>query len=86
MLGHHYCGVKFVTLAVVVETVLENSVAGLRRERVTIVLAEGDEEAATGRLVVRQRAAVFIHPLQGDVGRTLLSAGVGFDFHSDIRA
>jgi len=81
MFWHHDCGVKLVALPVVVKAVLEDGVAGLRRERVPIVLAERDEKPSSCGLIVRQLAAVFVLSVERYVGRTLLSAGVDPGFH-----
>ena len=67
VLWHHYHGVKLVALSVIVQTVLQNSVAGVRRERLVTVLAEGNEESSSCRLVVRELAAIFVHPIEVSV-------------------
>ena len=81
---HHDCGVKLVALSVIVQTVLQNGVAGVRRERIVTVLAEGNEESSSCRLVVRELAAVFVHPFEAHVGRTLLPVAFDLRFHSAI--
>jgi len=85
MFWHHDGGVKLVAVSVVVEAMLEDGVAGLRWERVAIVLAECDEEASSCGLIVREIATVFVPSVERDGGRTLLSAAVdlAFAFHQD---
>jgi hypothetical protein len=82
--GHDYGGVKFVAGSVIVEAVLEDGVAGLWWEGVAIVFAEGDEEASSCGLIVREVAVVFVLSVEWGVGRTVLSGGGGSGFHKTI--
>jgi hypothetical protein len=83
VIGHDYGGVKVVAGSVVVKAVLQDGVSGLRWEGAPIVLAECDEEASVCGLIVREVAVVFVLSVERDVGRRLLSAGVGFAFHKN---
>ncbi len=64
MVWHYNRCVKFVTYAIVMQTVLEDDVPGLRSERNSSAFAECHEYHSSGFLIVRQVAVVSVFSLQ----------------------
>jgi len=63
---HHYGSVELESFAIVIQTVLENCVAGFGRERLSTDFAERYEDSLAGFLIMRQHAAVFVHSIEWD--------------------
>src|ERR1700691_1626569 len=68
MIRHDDCCVEVVTLAIVVEAVVEDCVSGFWGEWDAIGFAECDEDGSACFLVVREHAAVFVFSVKSWVG------------------
>jgi hypothetical protein len=68
VIWHYDCGVEVVAFAVIMQTVLEDGVSGLRSESDSIAFTECDEYCSSRFLIVRQFAAVFVFSFQSMLG------------------
>ena len=68
VIGHYDSCMEFVSLAMVVQTVLKDGVSRFWSEGDSIAFAECNEYCASCFLIVRQFAAVFVHAFESLLG------------------
>ena len=66
VVGHDDGCIQGELFSVVVETVLENYVASAGRKGLAVSLAERHKQGSSGFLMVRQHAAIVVHPGERD--------------------
>ncbi len=67
VIGHHDHGMNLNALSVIVKAMLENNIAGNRREGLTGKPAKGHEYRLARLLVVRELATVFILAVESNM-------------------